>query len=72
MSIRVGEYDPGKDDFLHGRAAARLWGGDFRDVNTAACCEGCVFGSRYPHAEWCAEAAAYLPENVISRPEALL
>ncbi len=76
--LNTGNYDPAKDDFIHGRALPKLWGGDFRIVGHTNCCDGCVFGSRYPHAPWCPEVAAffadepYFPENVISRPEALL
>jgi hypothetical protein len=81
--LETGNYDPAKDDFIHGRLALNLWG-DFRDVKTAGCCEGCVFGQGYSHAAWCETPAAkhqratqvesepYFPVNVISRPEALL
>jgi len=82
--LNTGNYDPAKDDFIHGRALPRLWGGDFRIIGHTNCCDGCVFGQGYSHAAWCETPAAkhqratqveskpHFPDNVIPRPEALL
>jgi len=46
--LDCGSFDPEKSDHIHGRAQARLWGGDFRGVKVRGC-EACVFGERYQH-----------------------
>ena len=45
----TGNYDPLKDDFLHGRYTPSKAFFDNRLVGSIACCEACVFGEKYAH-----------------------
>ena len=45
----TGNYDPRKDDYLHGRYTPSSAFFDNRILGSVECCEGCVFGEKYPH-----------------------
>ena len=50
--LNTGNYDPNKDDLVHGRTGPKLWF-EGRTVKPAMCCERCAFGERHNHAAWC-------------------
>ena len=47
--LSTGNYDPLKDDFLHGRYQPSKLFFDGRAIAAKMCCDGCVFGDSYPH-----------------------